>query len=96
MMDNFTSLVTLISLIVLGPPLGRAVFRNPKGPLTQAIGTMVGISILPGVYGAVWSVKHRSIAWYAWLGQIPISGNVEVSGDISADVSEPLRVQVEP
>ena len=93
--DHFTSLLTLISLIVLGPPLGRAILRNPKGPLTQALSTMVAVGILLAVYGIAWSFRPRSVSWYAWLTEIPVNGTVDVSGNIATDVSEPLRVQIE-
>ena len=95
MLDHFTSLVTLISLIVLGPPLGRVILTNPRGPFVQAVGTMVAISVLLALYGIVWSVRPRSIAWYTWLRDIPVNGSVDVSGSVATDVSEPLRVQIE-
>jgi hypothetical protein len=38
MLDHFTSLITLISLIVLGPPLGRVILRNPNGRLSGQSG----------------------------------------------------------
>jgi len=95
MLDHFTSLVTLISLVVLGPALGRVILRSPKGPFAQAVGTMVAISLLLAIYGVVWSVRPRSVAWYSWLRDIPVNGTVDVSGSIATDVSEPLRVQIE-
>jgi hypothetical protein len=95
MFDHFTSLVTLISLIVLGPPLGKVILPNPKGPFVQAVGTLVAISVLLALYGIVWSVRPRSIAWYTWLRDIPVNGSVDVSGSVATDVSEPLRVQIE-
>src|SRR5262249_13822902 len=95
MLDHFTSLVSLISLIVLGPPLGRVILRNPKGPFVQAVGTMVAVSVLLALYGLLWSVRPRSVAWYTLLANVPINGNMEVSGSIATDVSEPLRVQIE-
>jgi hypothetical protein len=95
MLDNFTSLVTLVSLVVLGPAFGKAILRNPKGPLLQAVGTMVALSLLLGLYGVFWNIRPRSIAWYAWLTNIPVNGSIDVSGNIATDVSEPLRVQIE-
>jgi hypothetical protein len=67
MLDHFTSLLTLISLVVLAPPFGRAILRSPKAPLAQAIGTMLALSILLAVYGMIWSARPRSIVWYSWL-----------------------------
>jgi hypothetical protein len=93
--DHFLSLLTLISLIVLGPAIGRAIVRNPKGPLVQAASTMVGVALLLALYGFVWTVRPRSVAWYTWLANMPVNGSVDVSGSIATDVSEPLRVQIE-
>jgi hypothetical protein len=93
MIDHFTSLLTLISLIVLGPALGRAIFRNPRGPLFQAVGTMVALALLLALYGFIWTVRPRSVVWYTWLANMPVSA--DVSGSIATDVSEPLRVQIE-
>jgi hypothetical protein len=95
MLDHFISLVTLVSLVILGPALGKAIFRNPKGPVVLAFGTMLAVSLLLALYGIIWTVRPRSIAWYTWLANMPVNGNVDVSGSIATDVSEPLRVQIE-
>jgi hypothetical protein len=95
MLDHFISLVTLISLVILGPALGKATFRNPKGPIVRAVSTMLGVTFLLAVYGLIWTVRPRSIAWYTWLANMPVNGSVDVSGSIATDVSEPLRVQIE-
>ena len=97
MLDHFTSLVTLISLFVLGPALGGAIFRRAHGPITQAVCTLVGISLLLGLYGLIWTARPRLVAWYSWLHDIPIEivGSVDISGHVSSDIQEPLRVQIE-
>jgi hypothetical protein len=106
MIDHAVSAITLISLFVLGPAFGRAILLrwDNRGARSQAaqhvalgVATMLAISAMVGVYGAVWSARPSAIAWYGWLStDIPISGNVDVTGSVSADISEPLRVKVEP
>jgi len=95
MLDHLTSLMTLVSLIVLGPPLGRTILRDPKSPLVQAIGTMIAVTILLAVYGMIWSIRPTSVRWYTWLSYVPVSGDIGVTGSIATDVSEPLRVQID-
>jgi hypothetical protein len=78
MLNYFTSLLTLISLLVLGPPLGQTILRNPKTALVRAIGTMLAIAILLGVYGMIWSARPSSILWYTWVAELPINGGITI------------------
>lgn len=106
MIDHAVSAITLISLFVLGPAFGRAILlrwdnRRTRSQAAQhvalGLATMLSISVMIGVYGAIWSARPRSVAWYGWLStDIPINGNVDVTGSVSADISEPLRVRIEP
>jgi len=78
MLNYFTSLLSLISLLVLGPPLGQTILRNPKTALVRAIGTMLAIAILLGVYGMIWSARPNSILWYTWVAELPINGGITI------------------
>lgn len=97
------SLVTLLSLFYLGPALGRAMLtrldrRQRWSQSTQHIAlglsTMIALTGMILVYGAVWKISPKSVAWYAWIEEIPITGSVEVSGG-TVDVQEPLKVQID-
>jgi hypothetical protein len=54
---------------------------------------MIALAALILVYGALWKLSPKSVAWYTWIERVPISGDVEVTG--SVDVQEPLKVQIE-
>src|SRR3954453_2758304 len=105
MFERAISLITLLSLFVLGPPFGRAILlwgdaRQTKSQPVQHIllgaSTMAAMILMIAVYGAIWKVRPSSVAWYGWMAtDLPIAGNVDVTGSVSADISEPLRVRVE-
>ena len=98
-LDHFTSLVTLISLFVLGPAIGRTLLRwwqetrqssgssAISSDIASALSTMIAVSLLIGLYGLIWANRPRSIEWYAWLTRLPIVGDVTVDGSISVDVN---------
>jgi acid phosphatase len=100
---RITTLVSLLSLFVIGPALGRALLLwwnkqqarpLPSQHLALAFSTMVSLSVLVGIYGLIWKANPRLVAWYGWLdGKIPISGNVEVSRGVEV-TNEPLQVEV--
>lgn len=43
---------------------------------------MMAITGLIIFYGLIWTANPRMVAWYSWIGSIPIEGsvNAEVSG----------------
>jgi hypothetical protein len=97
-LDYFFSWITLISLFVLGPPLGRSLgsrWTRFTASVATALGTMLVVCILLGAYGLVWAARPRTVLWYAWIGEFPIKGYVSVDGDITAVIPEPLKVQVD-
>jgi hypothetical protein len=74
MLPYLTSIATLLSLFVLGPALGRAMF--PQGSqLIQAFGRMVAIVGLLFLYGMIWIANPSLVSWYTWLAEIPINGS---------------------
>jgi hypothetical protein len=117
--DRILSLTTLLSIFILGPPLGRAMWlwwdqKPDRSPAAQhialSISTMTVITRLLIVYGGLWKLNPRMVAWYAWIDRsLPISGDVEVSsgtvevsgtaevssGTVDATISnEPLDVRI--
>jgi low temperature requirement protein LtrA len=105
LIDRAISLVTLASLFVLGPAFGRAIlFRwerrqtwsQSKQHMALGLSTMIALTGLLLVYGVVWKMSPRTVAWYSWIAtDLPISGNVDVTGSVSAEISEPLHVKVD-
>ena len=106
-MDRISSLVTLVSLFVLGPAIGRVLLlwwdkrrqrSLPAQHIALALSTMIAMTALIGTYGIIWKANPKLITWYGWVNQqIPIVGDVEVSGSVSADISnEPLKVEISP
>jgi hypothetical protein len=98
--EHVLSLVTFVSLFILGPAFGRALLlwwdnRRERSSSSQHVAlatfTMISVTGLIVVYGAIWKANPRMVAWYNWLYSIPIDGNVnaEVSGsvDVSGNVS---------
>lgn len=88
--EHIISIVSLISLFVLGPGIGRAMLlwwdgkrerSLPSQQVALALCTMIAVTGLVGIYGAVWAANPRMVAWYSWIYSIPIDGSV------SADVS---------
>jgi acid phosphatase len=100
---HITTLVSLLSLFVIGPALGRALLlwwnkqqarTLPPQHLALAFSTMVTLSVLVGLYGLIWKANPRLVAWYGWLdGEIPIIGNVEVPTGVEV-TNAPLQVEV--
>jgi hypothetical protein len=104
LIDRVTSLATLLSIFMITPILGRALSfwwteRRPRSALSTQIapvfGTAVAILVLASVYGVLWKINPRSIAWYDWISRdIPIAG--EVSGNVSAAIEDqPIKVEIE-
>jgi hypothetical protein len=88
--EHTISIITLVSLFILGPALGRALLlwwdarrerSLPSQHIALAASTMVALTGLIIIYGVIWKANPRMVAWYSWISSIPIEGSV------SADVS---------
>ena len=97
-LDNALTLITLVSLFVLGPALGRALvacFENWQGwslpiqHLAVGICTMIAVTAMVLAYGALWKLSPKSVAWYSWIQEVPVAGNVNVTGPI--EVRQPSK-----
>ena len=98
LVERISSLVTLLSLFVVAPALGRALLlwwdertqrSLPSQHIALSISTMIALTALIGVYGVVWKANPKLIAWYTWISpDIPIEGSV--------DIQEPLKVEISP
>jgi hypothetical protein len=97
-LDNALTLITLLSLFLLGPALGRALvarFDNwqdwslPMQHLAVGFCTMIAVTGMVLVYGALWKLSPKSVAWYTWIHEVPVAGNVNVTGPV--DVRQPLK-----
>ena len=98
LIERISSLVTLLSLFIVGPALGKALLlwwdertqrSLPSQHIALTVSTMIALTALIAVYGVIWKANPRLIAWYAWIGpEIPIEGSV--------DIQEPLKVEMAP
>ena len=88
--DNALTLITLLSLFLLGPALGRAMvaclhgwqdWSLPVQHLAVGICTMIAVTGMVLAYGALWKLSPRSVAWYSWIQQVPVAGTVNITGD---------------
>ena len=88
-LDNALSLITLLSLFLLGPALGRALvtcfdswhnWSLPIQHLVVGICTMIAVTGMVLVYGAVWKLSPKSVAWYTWIQEVPVA-NVNITGN---------------
>jgi hypothetical protein len=93
LVEHIFSLVSLVSLFILGPAFGRALLlwwdkqherSLPSQHVALAACTMIAITGLIVGYGLIWQANPRLIAWYSWIYSIPINGdiNAEVSGRV--------------
>jgi hypothetical protein len=91
LIQHVISIVTLLSLFILGPAFGRALLlwwdaSRQRSLASQHIAlatcTMIAITGLIVVYGFIWNANPKLVAWYSWIYSIPIEGdvNAEVSG----------------
>jgi len=78
MVDHLVSLATLISLFVIGPALGRAIWARFKfdGHFSRSVCVMAAISLLLVIYGLLWVARPGTVAWYGWLTEIPVNAYV--------------------
>ena len=97
-LDNALTLITLVSLFLLGPALGRALvscfesWQNwplPIQHLAVGICTMIAVTAMVLTYGALWKLSPKSVAWYSWIQEVPVAGRVNVNGPV--DVRQPLK-----
>ena len=70
------TLITLLSLFILGPALGRAWMTRidgsqgwsvPTQHFVLGLFTMIAVASMILVYGALWKLSPRSVAWYTWI-----------------------------
>jgi hypothetical protein len=96
MLYNALSLITLLSLFLLAPAIGRALVARFTGwqdwslsiqHLAVGICTMIAVSGMVLAYGALWKLSPKSVAWYTWIEEVPVTGAVEVTGA----VQQPLK-----
>lgn len=89
-LDNALSLITLLSLFLLGPALGRALvacvpgwqeWSLPIQHLAVGICTMIAVTGMILAYGGLWKLSPKSVAWCDWIQEVPVAGNVSVTGD---------------
>jgi CBS domain containing-hemolysin-like protein len=75
-LDNALSLITLLSLFLVGPALGRALvasFYNwqnwwlPFQHLAIGLCTLIAVAGMVLLYGALWKLSPKSVAWYGWI-----------------------------
>ena len=97
-LDNALSLTTLLSLFLLGPALGRALvacFDNwqdwslPVQHLAVGFCATIAVTGMILVYGALWKLSPKSVAWYSWIQEVPVSGNVNVPRPV--ELRQPLK-----
>ena len=97
------SIITLLSLFYLGPAFGRAIlmrldrrqnWSQSAQHVALGLATMVALTGMIAVYGAIWKVSPKSVAWYSWIDEVPITGSVDISSG-TVEVQEPLRVRVD-
>ena len=97
-LNNALTLFTLLSLFLLGPTLGRALvacfdswhnWSLPIQHLAVGICTMIAVTGMILVYGAQWKMSPKSVAWYTWIQEVPVAGNVNVTGPV--DVRQPSK-----
>jgi hypothetical protein len=77
MLPYLTSIATLISVFVLGPALGRAIFPQ-GGQLARSVGKMIAIVGLLFLYGIIWTANPSLVSWYTWLAEVPINGSINI------------------
>jgi hypothetical protein len=97
-LDNALTLITLASLFVLGPALGRALvacfdsWQNwslPIQHLAVGICMMAAVSGMILAYGFLWERSPKSVGWYSWIQEVPVVGSVNVTRPI--EVRQPLK-----
>jgi hypothetical protein len=97
-LDNALSLITLLSLFLLGPALGRALVARfdgwqnwslPGQHVAVGICTMIAVTGMVLVYGALWKLSPKSVAWYTWIQEVPVAGSVNLTGPV--DIRQPSK-----
>jgi hypothetical protein len=85
------TLITLLSLFILGPALGRALFTRINGSqdwsvpcqhVAVGLFTMIVMVGMILVYGALRKLSPKSVAWYTWVEEVPVRGSVGVTGPV--------------
>ena len=47
------------------------------------------LSDLVFAYGALWKFSPKTVAWYGWIQEVPVAGNVSVTGPV--EIRQPLK-----
>src|SRR5437588_10948538 len=42
---------------------------------------MIAVTGMILAYGELWKFSPKSVAWYNWIQEVPVAGNVNVTGD---------------
>jgi hypothetical protein len=95
--DNALTLMTLASLFILGPAIGRAVVSCFEWPnwslpiqhLIVGICTMFAVSGMIMAYGFLWERSPMTVAWYSWIQEVPTVGKARLTAPV--EVRQPLR-----
>jgi len=57
---------------------------------------MAAVSAMVFAYGVLWKLSAKSVAWYDFIQDVPVTGSVEVTGGyLEVGVQEPVRVTVD-
>jgi hypothetical protein len=43
---------------------------------------MIAVTGMILVYGALWKLSPKSVAWYTWIKEVPVAGNVTRPVDV--------------
>ena len=50
---------------------------------------MIAVTAMILAYGALWKLSPKYVAWYGWIQEVPVTGNVNVTGPV--EVRQPLK-----
>jgi methionine synthase II (cobalamin-independent) len=54
---------------------------------------MIVVAGMIVLYGALWKLSPKSVAWYTWIEEVPMKGSVGVTGPV--DIRQPSRGKLE-
>jgi hypothetical protein len=101
--EKISSFLTLLSLPILAPALGRAFFdlyarrrHLPAEPtlLASRVTLMISLTALLTIYGILWNADERMVAWFKWAdGDVPVEANADV-GTVVVNVDGKVDAEV--